>query len=82
MDEKTSFALPKKNLMFIAIGFVIIVIGFLCMIGGGPENGVFNPDIFSFRRITLGPMIALFGFLFEVFAILWIPKTKRKAEAQ
>ena len=78
MSNKTNFALPKRNLMFIAVGFVIIVIGFLCMIGGGPENGVFNPEIFSFRRVTLAPMIALFGFVFVIFAILWVPKSKEK----
>jgi hypothetical protein len=47
------------------------------MIGGGSEDGVtFNPEIFDFRRRTLGPMISFFGFLFEIFAILWVPKTK------
>ena len=76
MNNETNFALPKRNLMLIAVGFVIIVIGFLCMIGGGPENGVWNPEIFSFRRVTLAPMIALFGFIFVIFAILWIPKKK------
>ena len=76
MSNETNFALPKRNLILIAIGFVIIVIGFLFMIGGGGENNEFNPEIFNFRRITLGPMIALFGFLFEIFAIIWIPKSK------
>ena len=36
----------------------------------------FNPDIYSFRRITVGPMISLFGFVSVVFAILYKPKTK------
>jgi len=64
--------------MLMAIGFAIIVIGFLLMIGGGPENGIFNPEIFSFRRVTLAPMIVLFGFLFEIFAIAWVPKSEKK----
>lgn len=47
------------------------------MIGGGSEDGVsFNPEIFSTRRIVIGPMVALFGFFFEIFAILWNPKKK------
>ena len=78
MSNETNFALPRKNLILIAIGFVIIVIGFLFMIGGGPENGVWNPEIFSFSRITLAPIIVLFGFVFEVFAILWVPKSKKE----
>ena len=75
-----NFALPKKNLILIGIGFVVIIIGFLCMIGGGTtDNNTFNADkLFSFRRVTLGPMIALAGFLFQIFAILWIPKNKEK----
>ena len=76
MSDETNFALPKKNLILIAIGFVFIVIGFFLMVGGGPVDGVWNPEIFGFRRVTLAPMIVLFGFLFEFFAILWIPKEK------
>ena len=45
------------------------------MIGGGSVDSVtFNPEIFSTRRIVVGPMITLFGFLFEIFAILYRPK--------
>ena len=58
-----------------AIGFAIMIIGFILMAGGGSDNPkVFNPDIFSFRRITLAPVILLFGFLFEIYAIMKKPK--------
>jgi len=80
MNNETNFALPKKNLAMIGVGFVIIVIGFLMMVGSGtgtPEGGDFNPEIFSFRRITVAPMIVLFGFVFEIFAIAWIEKPER-----
>ncbi len=71
------YALPRKNLMLLAIGFLVIVVGFCLMVGGGSEDGVtFNPEIFSTRRTVVAPMIALFGFLFEIFAILWMPKKK------
>ena len=71
------YALPKKNLMLLAIGFLVIIIGFCLMVGGGSKDGVtFNPEIFSTRRTVVGPMISLFGFFFEIFAILWIPKKK------
>ncbi len=79
MSNETNFALPKQNLMLIAIGFVIIVIGFLLMSGEGTsEGGAFNPEIFSFTRITLAPMIVLFGFVFEIFAIAWIRKPEKR----
>lgn len=65
------FALSKKNYRLLLIGFVIIVIGFMLMVGGKSEDpSVFNPEIFSFRRITLAPVVVLFGFLFEIYAIM------------
>lgn len=71
------YALPQKNLMLLAVGFVIIIIGFCLMIGGGSVDGIsYNPEIFSTRRIVVGPMIALAGFFFEIYAILRIPKKK------
>ena len=67
--------LPKFNLILIAVSFVIIVIGFALMVGA-PSGEEYNPDIFSFRRITVGPMIALFGFVSMLFAILYRGKKK------
>ena len=65
--------LPKLNLILIAVSFAIIVIGF-CLMVGEPSGEVYNPDIFSFRRIPLGPMISLFGFVSMIFAILFRAK--------
>lgn len=55
------------------VAFAIIVLGF-CLTAGEPSGEVYNPDIFSFRRITLGPMTSLFGFVFMIVAILWPSK--------
>lgn len=75
MEEK-KFVISKLNYILIAAAFAIIVIGFLLM-GGKPSDVEFNPDIFSTRRIVVGPMISFSGFLFMVFAILYKPKSKR-----
>ncbi|HOG05559.1 MAG: DUF3098 domain-containing protein [Paludibacter sp.] len=75
MEEKKKFTLDKINLILIAVGVVIIVIGFLLMTGSTTVDE-FNPDIFSTRRITVGPMISFFGFLFIIFAILFKKKSK------
>lgn len=75
MEKKEKFTLSKINYVLIAIGFIIIVIGFLLMTGSTTVLE-FNPDIFSTRRITVGPMVSFFGFLFTMFAILYRPKTK------
>ncbi len=63
--------LPKLNLILIAVSFVIIVVGFCLMVGAPSGEEAYNPDIFSVRRITVGPMIALFGFASMIFAILF-----------
>lgn len=77
MNKQGSYALPKENLILMAVGFVIIILGFVCMIGGGSEDGVsFNPEIFSPMRITVAPIIVMIGFSFEIFAILWIRPSK------
>ena len=71
----TGFALGKENYKLMAIGFVIIVIGFILVAGGGSDDpNVFNPDIFNFRRLTVAPIVLLFGFVFEIYAIM--KKTK------
>jgi len=71
--EQEELALGKQNLLFLGIGFALIVIGFMLMLG--ESSGVeYNPDIFSFRRITVAPMVAFGGFLFIIVAILWKPK--------
>ena len=67
--------LPQLNLILIAVSLVIIVVGFALMVGA-PSGEEYNPDIFSFRRITVGPMIALFGFVSMIFAILFRAKKK------
>lgn len=76
--KNTGFALEKENYRLMALGFGIIVLGFILMIGGKSDDpNVFNPDIFSFRRITLAPLLVLFGFLFEIYAILKKPKDNK-----
>lgn len=70
------FNLPKYNAVLIAISVVIIVVGFALMVGNPSGAIEFNPDIFSFRRITVGPMVSLFGFVVMIIAILYNPKKK------
>jgi uncharacterized membrane protein len=75
MENNKQLRLGKINLVLLAVGFAIIVLGFALMTGSS-TNVEFNPDIFSTRRITIGPMISFFGFIFLVFAILYKPKSK------
>ena len=69
------FNLPKINAILIATSLVIIVLGFALTYG--ESSGLkFNPDVFSFRRITFGPMLALAGFVIMIFGIMHKKKEK------
>ena len=69
----------KTNYLLMAGCAALIVIGFLLMSGGGSSiEGGFNPDIFSTRRIVVGPTIAFLGFLMMAFAIIHVPRSRRK----
>jgi Protein of unknown function (DUF3098) len=70
--RKPGFAFGKENYRIFIIGIVLVVIGYLLMIGGGSEdaNQFHAEEIFSFRRITLAPVVILIGFVTVLFGIM------------
>jgi uncharacterized BrkB/YihY/UPF0761 family membrane protein len=69
--QTEKFALSKKNYKLLGIAIAIIVVGYLLMAGGrSPSPDVFNEEMFSFRRITLAPLVLLFGYFFAIYAIM------------
>lgn len=77
-DKKFQLALDKENYKLLAVAFVIVVVGFILMIGGGSDDPqVFNEAIYGFQRITLAPLVVLFGFLFAIYAIMKKPKVDK-----
>lgn len=70
--QKTAF--NKINFILLAIGMAFIILGFLLMTGPGSTEGMFEPDIFSARRIKVAPVICFFGFIFMIYGILKKPK--------
>ena len=74
---KTTFG--KQNYQIFIGGIILIILGYLLMIGGGSEDpNVFNPAIFDTQRITIAPMTCLLGFVTVIVAIMWRPKTKNE----
>jgi hypothetical protein len=69
------FLFDRQNYMIMVAGIAVIIIGFLLMLGKANDNpAVFNADeIYSFRRITLAPVVVMIGFLIEIYAILKRP---------
>ena len=73
--EAQGFVFEKRGYIILLSGIVLIIIGFMLMSGGGSEDPkVLNPEIFSFRRITLAPLVVMLGFAVEVYAIMRKPK--------
>ena len=73
MDKK-DFAFDKMNYLLLAVGMIIVVIGFLLMTGPASTETTFEPDIFSARRIKLAPVVCLFGFVSMIYAVVRKPK--------
>lgn len=77
--KNDGFPIPRENYRMILIGFGIVILGFVLMMGGGSDSpDTFNYEIFSFRRITLAPIIVLAGFAFVFWAIMRKPKTSEE----
>ena len=74
-NSRPVFAFGKENYILILIGVGLIILGFILMTGGGSKDpNVFNLEMFSFRRITLAPILILIGFGVEIVAIMKRPK--------
>jgi hypothetical protein len=70
------FLFDKENYMWMIGGVVLILMGIMLMSGGkSSDPHQFNyEEIYSFRRITLAPVVILLGFVVEVYAIMKKPK--------
>jgi len=75
-QHQQAFLFDKENYMWMIAGIALIFIGFLLMSGGkSPNPHEFHAEeIYSFRRITLAPILILMGFGIEVYAIMKKPK--------
>ncbi|EFC75034.1 hypothetical protein HMPREF0649_02016 [Segatella buccae D17] len=73
MDKK-NLAFGKTNFILLAVGMLVIIIGFVLMGGSGSTETTFNPDIFSTMRVKVAPVVTLLGFVSIIYAIVHKPK--------
>lgn len=70
-----NFSLPQKSVRMILVGLVVMVAGYILMIGGGSSDpNVFNYDMFDFRRIVLSPLLVILGIVIIIISIMRRPK--------
>ncbi|MFI3321575.1 MAG: DUF3098 domain-containing protein [Rikenellaceae bacterium] len=78
MENREKMAFTGQNYRLVIIAIVVVIIGMFLMVGGGSDlPNEFNEEaLFSFRRITLAPIVIVGGFAFGVYAILKRPKVE------
>ena len=74
--DKRKFAFDKTNFILLAIGMLVVIVGFILMTGPSSTPTNFEPDIFSVSRIKVAPVVCLLGFVFMIYAVLRSPKDK------
>lgn len=80
-QEYSQLPLVKTNFILMAVAAAMIVLGFILISGGAPESAdTFNPEVFSTRRIVVGPTIAFLGFIALGVGIMWPVKRKSNTE--
>ncbi len=77
-DSHSVFLFSRENYLIMLAGIGVLVLGFLLMVGGGSSDpNQFHPEkIYSWRRITLAPIVIFIGFVIEIFAIMRKPKAQ------
>ena len=68
--EKSNFAFGRMNFILLAVGMLIVIIGFILMSGDSSTEQAYNPDIFSARRIVVAPVVCLLGFVSMIYAVV------------
>lgn len=62
--------MEKKNIVLIALGFFLLVIGFFCLAQGPAENPV---------SLTVAPIVLMIAYLIVIpVGILWGKKDQKK----
>ena len=69
--NESAFAFGRENFILLFISIGLLFIGYILMSGGKAESpDVFNPDVFSTRRITVAPLVVMAGYALAVWAIV------------
>ncbi len=70
-------AITKQGLKILLIGFIVMVSGYILMIGGGSDDPkVFSYAIFDFQRLVAAPVMIFVGIVIEIIAIMKVFKPK------
>ena len=70
-ENNTKMAITPRGLKLLLVGFIVMVAGYLLMMGGGSDNPQeFNYAMFDFQRMVAAPVVIICGIVIEVVAIM------------
>ena len=73
----TKMAITPQGLKLLLAGLIVMVSGYILMMGGGSDNPeVFNYAMFDFRRLVAAPIVIIAGIIIEIVAIMGTFKSK------
>ena len=79
MEDNPKMAVTPKGLKTLIIGVLVMVAGYILMMGGGVKDPqVFNYDMFDFRRLVAAPLVILAGVVIEIIGIMGFARKGRK----
>ena len=77
MENNTKMPITPKGLKYLLVGLVVMVAGYILMMGGGiSDPQVFNWDMFDFRRMVAAPVVIILGIIIEIVAIMGMFKNR------
>lgn len=80
MENNTKMAITPKGLKYLLVGLIVMISGYILMMGGGSEDPeVFNYAMFDFRRMVAAPIVIIAGIVIEIIAIMGVFKSKKEA---
>ena len=75
MEPNEKMAITPKGLKYLIVGLLVMVSGYILMMGGATEDPeVFNYAMFDFRRMVAAPVVIILGIIIEVVAIMRVFK--------
>jgi len=72
--DKRNLAFDKVNFILLAVGMLVVLIGFVLMSGGESTYEAYDPSVFSVRRVKVAPVVTFLGFVSMIYAIIRKPK--------
>lgn len=73
-NQQDKLPFEKANYTIMLIGIAVLILGFTIMGLDSEQHG------FGFLGLTLGPIVVMIGFIIEIFAILYKPKSTDNQE--